>query len=142
MMADRHEKVGRELYILIPSTIVLIGVGILFVVSNMERGVDFLFVLVIAFLLVAIGLITRRIRHLLLDLRAPPKEIEGLLVDKKCIQPRDRRQSPHYYFCIDNLGFGLECDKDDWDLVDTGVRIRVLYHQHSKRLESMKILDY
>ena len=94
-----------------------------------------------ALFIVGFGAIVRGFRNLLLDLREPPKEIEGLIVDKKCIQ-RTRRDSPRYYFCIDNLGFDLECDKDEWDLVDTGVRIRVIYHQHSNRLESMKVLDY
>ena len=137
-MEDRRKKLRSELYFWIVVVVWLVVGIVLWVI--VKPDFDFLVIIFFAvFLPLAFFGLFWRLRSILLDLRRHPAEIEGLVLDKRWVG--GVMGEVFYYLRIDTLGFDVECgDKDEWDMVNKGDRVRVTYHSHRKLIESITVL--
>ena len=137
-MEDRHRKLRRQLYYLIPFGVFWVCIGIFTIVVT--SGASFFFtVFVVAIVSFGCFGLFRRIRRILLDLRELPVEVEGLLLDKRRV--RDGEGGTSQYLRIDTLGFDLGCGENEWDTVDKGDKVRIVYHRHSECIESITVME-
>jgi hypothetical protein len=135
-MEDRHKKLKRNLYFLIPFAIIWVGIGTLIIVTSIDTLIFF----TVAFGIFVFGAIYlfRTIRSIQLDLREQPVEAEGSLSDKRRVR---HQNGSFFYLYIDTIGFDLQCGRKEWDMVGKGDRVHVIYHRNSKFIENLDVLE-